>query len=186
MVEKKKPPKRRPKYAVDDRRQFLTMMSPKIIKAIKLAALDRNEPAWVLWRKPCRSGWSGTSRSEAFETSRKNDIANRRQILLVSLALLEPVEDRLFREQVYGLVLVQCGAFKFLDYFGQQIDQNLTAAVTAQPHGYSFFFRFCQLVSPCRSAPSADSHLSGVIHNTAHQRPKAQIASEFQFRTGPR
>lgn len=48
MVEKKKPPKRRPKYAVDDRRQFLTMMSPKIIKAIKLAALDRNEPAWVI------------------------------------------------------------------------------------------------------------------------------------------
>ena len=48
MVEKKKPPKRRPKYAVDDRRQFLTMMSPRIIKAIKLAALDRNEPAWVI------------------------------------------------------------------------------------------------------------------------------------------
>jgi O-methyltransferase involved in polyketide biosynthesis len=45
---KKKPPKRRPKYAVDDRRQFLTMMSPKTIKAIKLAALDRNEPAWVI------------------------------------------------------------------------------------------------------------------------------------------
>jgi hypothetical protein len=48
MVEKKKPPKRRPKYAVDDRRQFLTMMSPKTIRAIKLAALDRNEPAWVI------------------------------------------------------------------------------------------------------------------------------------------
>jgi hypothetical protein len=48
MVEKKQPPKRRPKYAVDDRRQFLTMMSPKIIKAVKLAALDRNEPAWVI------------------------------------------------------------------------------------------------------------------------------------------
>jgi hypothetical protein len=48
MVEKKKPPKRRPKYPVNERRQFLTMMSPKIIKAIKLAALDRNEPAWVL------------------------------------------------------------------------------------------------------------------------------------------
>ena len=48
MVEKKKPRKRRPKYAVNDRRQFLTMMSPKIIKAIKSAALDRNEPAWVI------------------------------------------------------------------------------------------------------------------------------------------
>jgi hypothetical protein len=48
MVEKKKPPKRRPKYPINERRQMLIMMSPKIIKAIKSAALDRNEPAWVL------------------------------------------------------------------------------------------------------------------------------------------
>jgi hypothetical protein len=28
--------------------QFLTMMSPQVIKAIKDAALKRNQPAWVI------------------------------------------------------------------------------------------------------------------------------------------
>jgi hypothetical protein len=45
MAEKKKQPtplKRRP---IGDRRQFLTMMSPDLIKSIKLAAIEDDRPA---------------------------------------------------------------------------------------------------------------------------------------------
>lgn len=46
MVEKKKAQKRGRRTAVGDRRQFLTMMSPEIIKLIKLAALESDRAAW--------------------------------------------------------------------------------------------------------------------------------------------
>jgi hypothetical protein len=46
MVEKKPP--RGQKNPFRDRVQFFTMMSPKVIKAIKEAALKRNQPAWVI------------------------------------------------------------------------------------------------------------------------------------------
>jgi hypothetical protein len=46
MVEKKAP--RGQKNPIRDRVQFLTMMSPRVIKAIKKAALQRNQPAWVI------------------------------------------------------------------------------------------------------------------------------------------
>jgi hypothetical protein len=40
------------------------MMSPKIIKAIKLAALDRNEPAWVIMEEAVE-GLNGAAQVEA-------------------------------------------------------------------------------------------------------------------------
>jgi hypothetical protein len=44
MVEKKAP--KRGRRPVGDRRQFLTMMSPSVIKAIKQAGLEDDRPAW--------------------------------------------------------------------------------------------------------------------------------------------
>lgn len=46
MVAKKKASKRGRRTPVGDRRQFLTMMSPDIIKAVKQAALDDDRAAW--------------------------------------------------------------------------------------------------------------------------------------------
>ncbi len=43
MVEKKAP--KRGRRPVGDRRQFLTMMSPSVIKAVKQAGLDDDRPA---------------------------------------------------------------------------------------------------------------------------------------------
>lgn len=54
MAEKKKQPtplKRRP---VGDRRQFLTMMSPDLIKSIKLAAIEDDRPAWDVMEEAAR------------------------------------------------------------------------------------------------------------------------------------
>jgi hypothetical protein len=63
MVEKKKAQKRGRRTAVGDRRQFLTMMSPEIIKLIKLAALESDRAAWdimeeaaVQWLERRKSG----------------------------------------------------------------------------------------------------------------------------------
>jgi hypothetical protein len=53
MVEKKGPPAG-PKNSIGDRAQFLTMMSPKVIRAIKEAALKRNQPAWVITEEAAR------------------------------------------------------------------------------------------------------------------------------------
>jgi hypothetical protein len=53
MVEKKGPPPGQ-KNPIGDRLQFLTMMSPKVIKAIKEAALKRNQPAWVIMEEAAR------------------------------------------------------------------------------------------------------------------------------------
>jgi hypothetical protein len=44
MVEKKAP--KRGRRPVGDRRQFLTMMSPSVIKAVKQAGLEDDRPAW--------------------------------------------------------------------------------------------------------------------------------------------
>jgi hypothetical protein len=46
MVEKKKAQKRGRRSALGDRRQFLTMMSPDVIKSIKLAAIEDDRAAW--------------------------------------------------------------------------------------------------------------------------------------------
>jgi hypothetical protein len=46
MVEKKKAPKRGLRSPLGDRRQFLTMMSPEIIRSIKQAALEDDRAAW--------------------------------------------------------------------------------------------------------------------------------------------
>jgi hypothetical protein len=42
------------KNPIGDRAQFLTMMSPKIIKRIKDAALKRNQPAWLIMEEAAR------------------------------------------------------------------------------------------------------------------------------------
>jgi hypothetical protein len=46
MVDKKARPIRGMKNPIGNRIQFLTMMSPKTIKAIKLAATEDDRPAW--------------------------------------------------------------------------------------------------------------------------------------------
>jgi hypothetical protein len=46
MAEKKKEPKPLKRRPIGDRRQFLTMMSPDLIKLIKLAAIEDDRPAW--------------------------------------------------------------------------------------------------------------------------------------------
>lgn len=46
MVENKERPKRGKKNPIGDRQQFLMMMTPKIIEAIKLAAVKEGRPAW--------------------------------------------------------------------------------------------------------------------------------------------
>src|SRR5258708_36437290 len=69
MVEKKKP-KLGIRSPLGDRRQFLTMMSPDVIKAVKQAALEDDTAAWHImeeavkqWleqrRKGRRGEWKG-------------------------------------------------------------------------------------------------------------------------------
>jgi hypothetical protein len=53
MVEKKAP-KRGRRSPVGDRRQFLTMMSPSVIKAIKQAGLDDDLPAWQIMEEAAK------------------------------------------------------------------------------------------------------------------------------------
>jgi hypothetical protein len=48
MMEKKKAPKRGTRSPLGDRRQFLTMMSPDTIQAVKKAALEDGRPAWQI------------------------------------------------------------------------------------------------------------------------------------------
>lgn len=54
MVEKKKAPKRLLKSPLGDRRQFLTMMSPDIIKSIKQAAMEDDRAAWDVMEEAAR------------------------------------------------------------------------------------------------------------------------------------
>jgi hypothetical protein len=48
MTEKKKAIKRGTRSPLGDRRQFLTMMSPVIIEAVKKAGLEDGRPAWQI------------------------------------------------------------------------------------------------------------------------------------------
>ncbi len=50
----KKVPKRGLRSAVGDRRQFLTMMSPDIIRSIKQAALEDDRAAWNVLEEAAR------------------------------------------------------------------------------------------------------------------------------------
>jgi hypothetical protein len=54
MVEKKKAPKRGIRSPLGDRRQFLTMMSPDVIKAIKQAAIEEDRAAWDLMEEAAK------------------------------------------------------------------------------------------------------------------------------------
>jgi hypothetical protein len=63
MVEKKKKaPKRGRRSPVGDRRQFLTMMSPDLIKSIKLAAIEDDRAAWDIMEEAARQ-WLERRRS---------------------------------------------------------------------------------------------------------------------------
>jgi hypothetical protein len=53
MVEKKAP-KRGRRSPVGDRRQFLTMMSPSVIKAVKQAGLEDDRPAWDIMEEAAK------------------------------------------------------------------------------------------------------------------------------------
>jgi hypothetical protein len=52
MIEKK--PKRGPRSPRGDRRQFLTMMSPQVIKAVKQAALQESRAAWDIMEEAAK------------------------------------------------------------------------------------------------------------------------------------
>jgi hypothetical protein len=54
MAEKKKEPKPLKRRPVGDRRQFLTMMSPDLIKLIKLAAIEDDRPASAVMEEAAR------------------------------------------------------------------------------------------------------------------------------------
>jgi hypothetical protein len=54
MVEKKKAPKRGRRSPLGDRRQFLTMMSPDVIKAIKQAAIADDRAAWDIMEEAAK------------------------------------------------------------------------------------------------------------------------------------
>jgi len=56
MVEKKKAPapKRGRRTPLGDRRQFLTMMSPSIIKAVKQAAIEDDRAAWDIMEEAAK------------------------------------------------------------------------------------------------------------------------------------
>uniref|UniRef100_A0A7Z0QEC3 Uncharacterized protein n=1 Tax=Bradyrhizobium barranii subsp. barranii TaxID=2823807 RepID=A0A7Z0QEC3_9BRAD len=54
MIEKKKPAKRGRRSPLGDRRQFLTMMDPDVIKAIKKAALEDDRAAWDVMEEAAR------------------------------------------------------------------------------------------------------------------------------------
>jgi hypothetical protein len=59
MVEKKKALKRGQKSPLCDRRQFLTMMSPDVIKAIKQAALEEDRAAWDVMEQAAKQWLEG-------------------------------------------------------------------------------------------------------------------------------
>jgi hypothetical protein len=59
MVEKKKALKRGQKSPLGDRRQFLTMMSPDVIKAIKQAALEEDRAAWDVMEQAAKQWLEG-------------------------------------------------------------------------------------------------------------------------------
>ncbi|MHC2467417.1 hypothetical protein [Bradyrhizobium embrapense] len=54
MIEKKKTVKRGRRNPLGDRRQFLTMMSPDIIRAIKKAAIEDDRAAWDVMEEAAR------------------------------------------------------------------------------------------------------------------------------------
>ncbi len=55
MVEKRKAaPKRGRRSPVGDRRQFLMMMSPSVIKAVKQAGLEDDRPAWHIMEEAAK------------------------------------------------------------------------------------------------------------------------------------
>jgi hypothetical protein len=56
MVEKKKAPtpKRGRRSPLGDRRQFLMMMSPVVIKAVKQAAIEDDRPAWSIMEEAAK------------------------------------------------------------------------------------------------------------------------------------
>jgi hypothetical protein len=54
MIQKKKAAKRGRRNPLGDRRQFLTMMSPDIIRSIKKAALEDDRAAWDVMEEAAR------------------------------------------------------------------------------------------------------------------------------------
>jgi hypothetical protein len=54
MVEKKKAPKRGRRSPLGDRRQFLTMMNPEVIRSIKVAAIEDDRAAWDIMEEAAR------------------------------------------------------------------------------------------------------------------------------------
>jgi hypothetical protein len=55
MAEKKKAPKKRGwKSPIGDRVQFLTMMSPDVIAAVKQAAIEDERAAWAVMEEAAR------------------------------------------------------------------------------------------------------------------------------------
>ncbi|WP_091895353.1 hypothetical protein [Bradyrhizobium sp. Rc2d] len=54
MIEKKKSAKRGRRSPLGDRRQFLTMMDPEIIRAIKMAAIAEDRAAWSVMEEAAR------------------------------------------------------------------------------------------------------------------------------------
>jgi hypothetical protein len=56
MVEKKKAPvpKRGRRTPRGDRRQFLMMMSPEVIKSVKQAAIEDDRPAWSVMEEAAK------------------------------------------------------------------------------------------------------------------------------------
>jgi hypothetical protein len=54
MVEKKKAPKRGRRSPLGDRRQFLTMMSPDVIKSVKQAGIEDDRPAWEIMEEAAK------------------------------------------------------------------------------------------------------------------------------------
>jgi hypothetical protein len=54
MIEKKKSAKRGRRSPVGDRRQFLMMMDPEIIRAIKMAAIAEDRAAWSVMEEAAR------------------------------------------------------------------------------------------------------------------------------------
>ncbi|MFK4650501.1 hypothetical protein ABIF97_000435 [Bradyrhizobium japonicum] len=54
MIEKKKAAKRGKRTPLGHRRQFLTMMDPDVIKAVKQAALEDDRAAWDVMEEAAR------------------------------------------------------------------------------------------------------------------------------------
>lgn len=54
MIERKKVPKRGRRSPLGDRRQFLMMMDPDVIKAIKQAAIQEDRAAWDIMEEAAK------------------------------------------------------------------------------------------------------------------------------------